>query len=375
MIVQEEERFSVTYRLFGTEERARGMAEEICIEQTIEFPLRYVRNKSIKQHVIGRVESFRKIHTRCYEADISFLNETAGPDFCQFLNVIFGNSSLKPGIKVEGIGLSRYFFNLFKGPRFGIGGLRGLLGTGVRPLLCTALKPLGLSVKELASRAYQFARGGIDIIKDDHGLSDQVFSPFKERVKRCADAVKKANSETGGNALYASNITTGTAAIIEHAFYAKNKGAGACVISPGLTGYDNMKRISENDEIGLPVFYHPAFQGSYVICRNSGISPAVIFGELPRIAGADAVIFPNFGGRFTFSKTACSGVRYGCLREMGKLNKIFPVPGGGMMISSLNKMKRFYGTDVIFLIGGDLFAHGPDIVSTCRMFKDIVMTK
>ena len=32
------ERFSVTYRLFGSEKEARAKAEDICIEQTVEFP-------------------------------------------------------------------------------------------------------------------------------------------------------------------------------------------------------------------------------------------------------------------------------------------------------------------------------------------------
>jgi ribulose-bisphosphate carboxylase large chain len=375
MIGEEDERFCVTYRLFGKEKTARGMAEEICIEQTIEFPLQYVMHENIKEHMIGRVESFRKVRTGCYEADISFLNDTAAPDFPQFLNVVFGNSSLKPGIRVERIGLSRYFYGMFKGPRFGIHGLRNLLGTGIRPILCTALKPMGLSVKELARRAYQFACGGIDIIKDDHGLSNQAFSPFKERVMRCAEAIQKANSKTRGSSLYAPNVTTGSETIVDHAFYAKNKGAGAFVISPGLTGYDNMKRIAENDELGLPVISHPAFQGSYIISGRFGISPSVLFGELPRIAGADAVIFPNFGGRFEVSKAVCRAAIYGCKREMGKMKKIFPAPGGGMKIEALSEMKRFYGHDVIFLIGGDLFAHGPDIVGTCRMFKDMVTMK
>ena len=46
------------------------------------------------------------------------------------------------------------------GPRFGIEGLREKVGVPVGPILCTALKPMGRSVAELADMAYAFAKGG-----------------------------------------------------------------------------------------------------------------------------------------------------------------------------------------------------------------------
>ena len=74
----------------------------------------------------------------------------------------------------------------FRGPRFGVPGLRNLLGVAEGlPLLMTALKPMGTPTAQLADMAYRFARGGIDIIKDDHGLSNQPDSPFEARFLSC----------------------------------------------------------------------------------------------------------------------------------------------------------------------------------------------
>src|SRR2546427_10561978 len=87
-----------------------------------------------------------------------------------------------------------------RGPLLGIAGLRELTGARGRPLLCTALKPLGRSAPELAQLAYGFARAGIDLIKDDHSLADQTTAPFRERVERCSEAVARASGETGGEA-------------------------------------------------------------------------------------------------------------------------------------------------------------------------------
>ena len=86
----------------------------------------------------------------------------------------------------------------YPGPKFGVEGLRRLVGVPRGPMIMTALKPMGSSTAELARMAYEFAKGGIDIIKDDHGLADQPYSPYDERVRACAAAVARANAETTG---------------------------------------------------------------------------------------------------------------------------------------------------------------------------------
>jgi len=96
----------------------------------------------------------------------------------QLLNVIFGNTSMQPGIQVRRLDLPESITRTFKGPRFGSAGLRERLNVHDRPLLATALKPMGMNATDLADRAYAFALGGIDLIKDDHGLANQVFCPF-----------------------------------------------------------------------------------------------------------------------------------------------------------------------------------------------------
>src|SRR2546429_3047031 len=116
----------------------------------------------------------------------------------QLLNLLFGNISLQSGVVVASIEWPLELLAALGGPRHGIAGLRELTGAPRRALLCTALKPLGVSATQLAERAYRFALAGIDLVKDDHSLSDQPPAPFRERVQRCQDAVERANRETGG---------------------------------------------------------------------------------------------------------------------------------------------------------------------------------
>ncbi|HTG00135.1 MAG TPA: RuBisCO large subunit C-terminal-like domain-containing protein [Nitrospirota bacterium] len=365
------DRFSVRYRLRGSEQEARAKAEDICIEQTVEFPADEVPPGVIRDHVFGRIERFERIDPEAFEAVISYAVEIAAGELTQLLNVIFGNSSIKPGIRVQHIDLTEPLLAAFKGPRFGIQGLRQLLGIPERPLLSTAIKPMGLSCTELADLAYQFALGGMDMIKDDHGLTNQCCAPFEERVARCAEAVQRASKETGQPSLYIANITAPNAEVIKRARFAKAAGAGGLMVAPGLIGYDLMRELADDETIGLPILSHPALQGSFVTGQG-GMSHGVIFGQLARLAGADATIFPNFGGRFSFSREECRNITEAAGEPMGHLRKIFPAPGGGMSLERVPEMLAIYGRDLIFLIGGGLFKHGPDLVESCRYFRKMV---
>ena len=366
-------RFTVDYSITGTKKEVSDKAFDICVEQTIEFPYNLVTDKHIKNSIVGRVESIKK-YGKKHLAIISYADETAGTELTQFLNVVFGNTSIKPGIKVERMSPPDALLKTLKGPRFGVEGIRKLTGVHNRPLLCSALKPMGTSVKDLAALAYKFALGGIDIIKDDHGLANQVFSPFEDRIEAVCKAVNKANKETGFKTLYAPNITADGLESVKRAKFARKAGAKSLILSPGLAGFETMRLIAEDDSIGLPLFYHPAFHGSYVVSPDSGMSHYSFFGQLTRMCGADAVIFPNFGGRFSFTEDECSKIAAGCMEKLGNLKPILPGPGGGMTMDRIPYMKNFYGDDAVFLMGGGLFAEGKDIVENCKKFKRIVST-
>jgi len=365
------DRFSVTYRIAGNEKDARAKAEDICIEQTVEFPADEVPAGIIRDHVFGRIESFAHAGVGHYDAVISYAVEIAAGELTQLLNVIFGNSSIKPGIRVGRLDLPESLLRMFKGPRFGREGIRKLLKAPKRPLLSTALKPMGLSSQELADLGRQFALGGMDMIKDDHGLTDQPCSPFEERVSLCAEAINKAAKETGDPSLYIPNITAPHREVVKRARFAKAAGAGGIMVAPGIIGMDLMRELADDDTIGLPILAHPALQGSFVT-GSGGMSHGVIFGQLARLSGADATIFPNFGGRFSFSREECADIVRGTELPMGHLKTIFPAPGGGMSLARVPEMLETYGSDLIFLIGGGLFKHGPDLVENCRFFRKMV---
>jgi ribulose-bisphosphate carboxylase large chain len=369
------ERFRVVYRvaraLAADDSDALARARDIAVEQTVEFPIDLIPPGELRDRVVGRVEGLEP-KADGWLTTISYAVESAGGELSQLLNVIFGNYSLKPGVRVERLVLPDALLHRFRGPRFGRDGLRSALGVPRRALLATALKPLGLPTEALAGLAYRLALSGIDVVKDDHGLANQPFAPFAERIPRCAEAVERANRETGGHAIYAPNVTADGEETLRRARQAKTAGAGALLVAPGLVGLGTLARLAGDDEIALPVLSHPAFQGSFVVGPDHGISPGALFGQIARLAGADGSIYPNYGGRFSFSRDECRSIATATTEPLGSLRPVFPVPGGGMRLERVPELLEFYGNDVILLVGGGLFQRGPDLLENVRAFRRMV---
>ena len=321
--------FVVTYDVEASAKaEARQIVDALCLEQTVELPESLVPPGTwINEHVVGKCESLERCtigdgaasRKEVFRALVRYADDTAGGELPQLLNVIFGNTSIKEKVMVRDVDLSHSMLSKFSGPRFGTKGLRKLLGVERGPIVMTALKPMGTPSDKLAEMAYAFAKGGIDIIKDDHGLANQRYAPYEERVRACAAAVKRANEETGRKCIYAPCINAPAHLVVQRAKFAKAAGAGAVLMIPGITGLDSMRALAEDPDFGLPIIAHPAILGAMLGggTQNSirGFSHGVLLGLLPRLAGADATIFPNFGGRFGFSVEECKDIMHGARRS------------------------------------------------------------
>ncbi len=361
------ERIQVTYQVHAASSDIDARARGIALEQTVELPEALVPPGFIADDVVGRIEDIAPDGAEQWRVRISYHPDSSAHELTQLLNVMFGNTSIQTDVRLEDFQLPASMLARFKGPRFGIDGIRSRVGVATGPLLQTALKPMGTSSADLAKLAYQFALGGVDIVKDDHGLSNQPWSPFRERVEACVAAVAKANRETGGNSLYAPNVTAGFDQLLDRALFAKQAGAGALLIAPGLVGLDAMRCLAEDDRIGLPIIAHPAFFGGNTASSQAGFSHRVMYGLLPRLCGADSTVYPNYGGRFGFSREQCLSIVQSCLEPLGNLRTSFPTPGGGMTLERIGDMQATYGDQVMYLMGGGLYGLSPDLTQSVKM--------
>lgn len=316
----------------------------------------------IQRQVVGRIEFHDGPVVR-----ISYDPGVTGGEISQFLNVLWGNVSLFQGVRIIDVQVPD---GMFPGPRFGIAGLRALFAAPQRALLATALKPMGSSPAELARMAGVVARAGFDLIKDDHGLGNQPWATWVERVQVCSAAIAEANAETGGRSVYLPTLNVPIDQVIAAAHEAQAAGAGGLLILPGLTGFDTMRAIAADAELDLPLMAHPSFLGAHVVNPGQGLDHGVLFGTVMRLAGADISIFPNYGGRFSFTPDECREIQQHCLAPLGTVAPIWPSPGGGMTLDRIDELLDFYGTDVVLLVGGAL--HRGDLASDSRALVEKV---
>lgn len=346
--------FTLTFRVQAeSEQEAEQIAHNIRTEQTVEMPLPSVP-KSAK-HSIAELLSVQPSETNDHWiVIISFPISIIGDDITQLINVLFGNISLLPGIKI--IDADDQLFSIFnQGPSFGIRGIRNLLGEKKGALSCTALKPIGLTENELAERGFLFSKAGMDIIKDDHGLTNQNEATFKRRVSACVDAIRKGEQFSGKKTLYFPNITSNPINIEQKFREAIDMGADGVLLSPQLTGLETLSSLAKLQL--APVMAHPAFSGSYVIHETHGFTPEFYYGKLWRALGADCIIYPNAGGRFSYSIDTCLALNQQMHTDFCSFKASLPSPAGGINLDSIPGLLKRYGTDIAYLVGGSLYSH------------------
>lgn len=365
------DRIEATYEFIGDQAEAEQRANALRVEQTIEFPADLVPDDDIQREIVGRIESLEQTGSDRSRAVVTYAVETTGFELPQLLNLLWGNSALLPGIRLVDFTLPSSLLDRFAGPRFGVAGLRQMFGAPDRPLLSSALKPMGLSAERLAGIAYDLARGGIDMIKDDHSLANQPFARFADRVARCADAVAAANERTGGNAIYMPSVNAPYGLLEERVRVAVEAGVGGLLVLPGITSFDHMRELAAWDDVSIPIMGHPAFLGSYSVSPTNGIAHGMLYGTLMRLAGADLSVFPSYGGRFSFREIECREVSDRLGEPLNGIAPAIPVPGGGMTLDRVEEIKDFYGNDVALLIGGDLH-RGDSLVNAAAEFRAAV---
>lgn len=366
------DRIVATYDLHTTDTTPDALAAAIALEQSVEVPQSLVDAAGLPPGVVGEVEG---VDIGAGGDGAARVRLSYDPSVVEaggvpaLVNLVFGNVSMMPGVRLVDLSFPDRVLAGFDGPRHGVAGVRALTGVHGRPLLATALKPRGVPVGRLVEMAGAFARGGGDIVKDDQNLIDG-FEAFKDRVKRCADAVDDANQRTGRRCLYLPHVTGPLPALARRFEYVARLGLPGVLAAPFIAGLGINRSLARDHDLVLMA--HPTFAGGHFVSRREGIDHGLLFGTLLRIAGADIAIFPNTGGRFAFTREECAGIAERLHAPLGRLLPAWPCPAGGMSFEHLPRMCADFGPDAVLLIGGALIGHSDDLESSTRTFLDVI---
>jgi ribulose-bisphosphate carboxylase large chain len=338
-------------------------AQAIAVEQSVEMPIEAIDDSFVRDEIIGRVEAIAEKGAGLFEVRIALSAATVGQDAGQLLNMLFGNTSLHDDVTLHDVLLPADLERGFGGPRHGLEGLRTRVGAKQRALTCSALKPQGLPLPQLAEIAHRFAEGGIDYIKDDHGFADQAYAPFAARVAAITKALISAGYARTTH--YVPSLSGDLDGMRRQLRIAADAGLTCVMAAPMIMGLANFHRLVQ----GHPDF---AFMAHPTLAGAARIAPALLYGKLFRMCGADALIFPNHGGRFGYTPDTCRAIARTGLEKRHGLRAAVPVPAGGMTRERVPEMLEFYGTDVMLLIGGALLAAREKLVEATSSFVSAV---
>ncbi len=265
---------------------------------------------------------------------------------------------------------------LFDGPAKDISDLWRILGRPIKDggyIAGTIIKPkLGLRPEPFAEAAYQFWLGG-DFIKNDEPQGNQVFAPMKKVIPLVADAMKRAQDETGQPKLFSANITADSHAemIARGEFILETFGPDADKVAFLVDGYVGGPGMVTTARRWFPnqyLHYHRAGHGAVTSPQSKRGYTAFVLAKMSRLQGASGIHVGTMGyGKmegdaddrniaYMIERDECQGPVY--YQKWYGMKPTTPIISGGMNALRLPGFFQNLGhANVINTAGGGSYGH------------------
>jgi 2,3-diketo-5-methylthiopentyl-1-phosphate enolase len=308
--------------------------------------------------------------SREWVLQIAYPSHNLGAQIPLLLATVYGECASAGEIKLLDLHLPEAFVGAFKGPKFGLDGIRELVGAAGRPLLITMMKPaIGLTPKESAEVFYQAAIGGSDGVKDDELLVSQPWSHFLDRVREHERAAHAAFEETGHRTLYFVNITDRPDRLVQNAYRAIEAGASALMVDFVTVGTSALAMLADDPAIAVPIMGHLAFGGAIYAAPRTGVSSHLVLGKLPRLAGADIIVYPSPYGTLSYSRSKHLRLAQTMTDPFYGIRRTAPAPGGGLHAGMVPRLFDDLGIDFALGAGGAVHGHRQGAAAGARAIR------
>ncbi len=302
---------------------------------------------------------------------------------------IFGMKIVK-NLRLEDIEFPKKYVKSFKGPKYGIKGVRKKFGIKKRPLVGTIVKPkVGLSPKQHAKVAYESWIGGCDVVKDDENLTSMAFNKFEDRLKEVMKMKEKAEKETGEKKGYMVNITADCSTMLKRMKMSKDIGNDYAMVDIITAGFSALQTVREyNEKYNLILHAHRAMHAAITKNKKHGISMIAI-AKIARLIGVDQLHIGTGVGKMEGSKLEVREIEDDMEKSffLGKredkiftplnqewynIKPVFAVTSGGLYPQLVPKLIRNMGTDIIIQAGGGIHGHPSGTISGARAMRQAV---
>lgn len=320
----------------------------------------------------GRCYSIKGNHILVAYPEILFENGSVPQLLSAVAGNIFGMKAVK-NLRLDDIILPKNYLKHFRGPQFGIHGVRKFMKQPTRPMLCTVPKPkIGMSTKEHTQVIKDAWLGGIDAGKDDENLTDQRFNKFNDRTEACLKIKDKIEKEIGEKRTYYINITGETKEMIKRARLVKKLGGEYVMIDIVTVGFAALQTLREEcQDLKLAIHAHRAMHAAMDRNPKHGMSMLTI-AKLARLIGVDNIHVGTVVGKLVGTEKEVFSLIHEMRDHTDKkitrhdgaptqhwahIKPVIPVSSGGLHPGLFPNVLKLFGTDVVLQAGGGCHGH------------------
>ncbi len=283
---------------------------------------------------------------------------------------IFGMKALR-SLRLVDVSLPPSYIQHFKGPHFGMEGIRDMMKVHGRPLTGAVPKPkIGFSAAEHAEVGYETWMGGFDFVKDDENLTSTPFNRFEERVAALTRMREKAERETGDVKSAFVNITAETEVMKRRASLLAENGWNYAMIDVVVAGTAAVMTMRDYcSDLGLAIHAHRAMHAAFDRNAKHGISMQFL-AKMMRLIGVSQIHTGTAVGKLTGTKREVTSLADvlrekktrevpGVLLEQdwGSTRTAFPVSSGGLHPGLVPDVLNIYGNELVLLVSGGIHGH------------------
>lgn len=287
----------------------------------------------------------------------------------QLLSAIAGNifgMKILDELRLEQVSFPKKYLKGFKGPEYGIQGVREVIKVEKRPLLGTIVKPkVGLNPEEHAQVAKEAWAGGLDIVKDDENLTDMNFNNFKKRIKKTLEKRDMVESLTGEKKIYMPNVTAEPLEMLRRAEFVREQGGEYVMIDVLTAGFGAVQTLRDNAK-GLVIHAHRAMHAALTRHSGHGISMLAL-AQFLRLIGVDQLHIGTAVGKMSGKKKEVKTIfneiethafiNNEMKQDWGNIKPVMAVCSGGLHPLLMPDLVKIFGNDAIFQFGGGCHGH------------------
>ena len=347
---------------------------------------------------VARQEYVEKLRAKVFSIKGKYIKIAYPQELFEFDNVpnilssiagnILGMKSVKT-IKLEDVSFPKTILKSFRGPRYGIEGIRKMMKVKNRPLVGTIIKPkLGLNSEHHAESAYKSWKGGCDFVKDDENLSSQKFNMFEQRLAKTLEMADRAEEETGEKKAYLVNVTAETKEMLKRAQLVEKQGGKYVMIDILTSGWAAVQTLREAN-FKMAIHAHRAMHAAFDRNPEQGINMLVI-ADFARIIGVDTLHIGTGIGKLEgdvkdieelqeeMEKMKVKETKNRLEQRWWNIKPVLGVSSGGLQPGHVPFLIKHLGKDLVIQAGGGIHGHPLGTEAGARAMRqavDAVMKK